>query len=252
MNTVTVRLHGSRTYAGEATAEKLLAWLNTSGDDDRVKHLLAAAEKRRAASEVATAEMFMTLVRKMAKGEIPKTIENELRRAPDPDLPKRGQQTAFAASQRAINEILDAYKLSPYLIWTVDGKWTTGWRLALGHSETPEVTAVMALLQLAAEGLLHRVRRCKLQGCRRFFFARFERSEFCRTECQQRHYQTDADFKKEHAAEMRKNRAKNKAANMNKAITLHTKSRWGASRIAAHLNERTSTIRHWLLNRTRR
>jgi predicted RNA-binding Zn ribbon-like protein len=251
MKTITLRMNGTRTYPGEDTAGKLLAWLNTSGDDDRVKLLLVAAEKLRTASEVATSEMFMSLARKVAKGEMPREIEDGIRRAPDPDLPKRGHQAAFYASHKSVNEILDVYKLSPFLIWTINGKWTTGWRLAPGQSETPEVTAVMAALQLASQGLLHRVRRCKNLGCGRWLFARLPWKECCCPKCQQRFNQTDAEFRKKHAEDMRKNRADNKKRNILKAIALHEKG-WSASRIAKHMKVLTSTVQNWLLSRTRR
>jgi len=150
--------------------------------------------------------MFAKLLHKFTTARPPKAVEDAIRRAADPDGPKRGQQEAFLKAHQTINAILSTYKLMPVLEYTVTGKWVIHWRPVqrFGESAELEGNAVVSLLELAAQGLLPRVRRCKFAECKRWFFARFEdRSQFCKKECQQSCFKNDPQHKEKHAAYMK-------------------------------------------------
>jgi hypothetical protein len=60
-----------------------------------------------------------------------------------------------------------------------------------------------SLIELAILDLLPRVRQCTLQSCRRWFFARFKHARFHAVKCQQQAIRSDPEWKKQHAAQMR-------------------------------------------------
>ncbi len=194
-----------RAYPGESTATKLIDYLNSS-PGSRIERLLAEAENRRAVSDSPPAEMFAKLLQKFSTARPPKAVEDAIRRAADPDGPKRGQQEAFLKAHQVINAILSTYKLRPVLQYSVRGNWVIQWRPVqrFGKGAELEGNAVVGLLELAAQGFLPRVRRCKFAECKRWFFARFpDRSQFCEKNCQQDCFKNDPEHKEKHAAHMK-------------------------------------------------
>jgi hypothetical protein len=177
-----------RHYLGEVRAKWLIPWLE--------KNRTKAAGKRVA-----------DLLRDMgaAQGMVQPNwgidaqgggMTCELRKgAVDPSFTRFQQQVA------SINRRLSRYRLYPE-VWfgALDNpsSWQVSWRPSRqqrGPSQVvdSESAAVGLLLNLARQGVVHRVRECL--NCGRWFFARFEHSKFCQRKCQLKHYQSDPKWK---------------------------------------------------------
>jgi hypothetical protein len=65
-----------------------------------------------------------------------------------------------------------------------------------------EAAALNAVLSLASQGLLTRVRKC--QQCKRWFFARFDTQHSCDVKCRVKFAQSSPEWKQEHNEKRRK------------------------------------------------
>jgi hypothetical protein len=101
-----------------------------------------------------------------------------------------------------LNGLLLRYQLSPWY-WMTIGSYPIvgGWsrKNRPKDQEDPEEDvwfteedAIVAIIDLAREGLLCKLRRCH---CRDWFFANFIHQKFCCTRCQQEYYRSSEDYK---------------------------------------------------------
>jgi len=140
-------------------------------------------------------------------------IPQALRGAPFLDRPRAGQDGAFKHASWKIASLLRAYRLTPIFFATVDGRWIIDWYTASKKTRS-EATALLKALDLAARGLLSRVRKCKDPDCPRglhpdspsgplWFYQGPSHNHFHSLKCQQHYFHSDPNQKKKHAAEMR-------------------------------------------------
>jgi hypothetical protein len=99
-----------------------------------------------------------------------------------------------------LNQELARYTSFPYISTDVEGGWSFGWHVqttAYGKDESlvlisraqNEFPHVLTAIGLAREGLIDRVRRCKID--RRWFYARTKESRFCSSKCRNMFHQLD-------------------------------------------------------------
>jgi hypothetical protein len=127
---------------------------------------------------------------------------------------KSGREVQLASE---LNHRLFRYKLSPRY-WITLGEYPIlGWRSGKERprdEEDPEEDAwfteedaIIAILDLAREGLLCKIRRCY---CGDWFFAKFVHQKFCCLGCQQKYYRSSEDYKAKRRAYMKDLRALHK------------------------------------------
>jgi hypothetical protein len=119
--------------------------------------------------------------------------------------PTRSDQEVQLADELS-NRLL-RYKLSPNYWMTLGdfpimGWWS--WKNRPKDKEDPaedawftEEDAIIAIIDLAREGLLCKVRRCH---CSDWFFAKFVHQKFCCLRCQQKYYRSSENYKAKHRA----------------------------------------------------
>jgi hypothetical protein len=114
--------------------------------------------------------------------------------------PKMSDREAQLASD--LNLRLLRYKVSPWL-WKTLGQYPIlGWWSGVNRPADPEDPAshlsftehdaIVAIVDLAREGLLGKLRRCY---CNNWFFAGFSHQKFCCVRCQQKYYRSSEDYK---------------------------------------------------------
>jgi hypothetical protein len=207
MDTSHVHTSGARMYPGEGTADRLVNWLNDprsrKQSRNRVEQLLAAAERRRDASEAITRQMSERMMRTLGVVEPPE-LPKDLRNAPFPDRYRRGRQDDFEKAAREINSILLGYRLTPIFVTSASDRWIVDWFTPGRSARTrEEAIALLKLLDLASQGLLARVRRCKNPECGVWFYQRFRVQKFHSEECQQGFFRANPEWKEKRAARMR-------------------------------------------------
>jgi hypothetical protein len=75
---------------------------------------------------------------------------------------------------------------------------------------------MIAAMNLGRQGFLRRIRRCKSNKCRRWFFARFKNQRFCRGKgCQQRWWKDPVRWNPYMAKKMRESRDRDKELSRN-------------------------------------
>jgi hypothetical protein len=203
-------------YPGESTSAPLIQWLNSprKSETGLIAGLMQAAEEQSAIENTAPVDVFTTLLPELndpRKSDAAKKKFAESLRRYKKDS---GKLT------RAINSILDFYTFTPFVECDrgTNGRmyWTTKWRQPDWQEakiSQRELDTLMKLLELAARGLLHRVRRCEDRKCGRWFYARFEnRSKFCRKDCQERCYKSNEKYLQQHRDQMKKKRINEKEA----------------------------------------
>lgn len=130
-------------------------------------------------------------------------------------VPKMSDREAQLASD--LNLRLLRYKVSPWLWKTLGGYPILGWWSGENRPADPEdpasdlsfteQDAIIAIVDLAREGLLGKVRRCY---CGDWFFANFVHQKFCCVQCQQKYYRSSEDYKAGRRAYMKSLRALHK------------------------------------------
>jgi hypothetical protein len=184
-----------RTYVGEKTAEPLIEWLNSQSRSlGHIGNLVAAAERRRQAVEP-TREVFQRMVSALGiKGQDAQSILSV--EAAKPDRGRRGMQSVFRVATAEINLLLSKYRLTPRLFASEDDRWTIDWGVVSPSSiSDSEATALLRFLNLASQGLLSRVRKCRNADCGLWFYARFSHQKCHSAGCQQQVYRSDQKWK---------------------------------------------------------
>ena len=142
-----------------------------------------------------------------------------------PALKASGTRKQLANARRlarlikAFNSNLSAFKLSPAIVPTMRGRWHTRWKSRVRHEERgirvsaegdtysfSEEDALLTILDLAKEGELGRVRKCRF--CRKWFSARVRHQCFCARTCQQSNFRTSEIFRARRKLYMRDYRRK--------------------------------------------
>ena len=129
--------------------------------------------------------------------------------------PEKSDQEIELAS--ALNHRLRRYKLSPWYWGTVGRYPILGWWSGKNRPKDEddpgedvwftEEDAIIAIIDLAREGLLCKIRRCH---CGDWFFAKFAHQKFCCTRCQQAYFRSSEDYKADRRAYMRNLRGQHK------------------------------------------
>jgi hypothetical protein len=110
-----------------------------------------------------------------------------------------------------LNHLLLRYHLSPWYWLTIGQYPILGWwsrKNRLKDEDNPEEDvgfteedAVVAIIDLAREGLLCKIRRCL--HCGDWFFASFTNQKFCHVRCQQDYYRSSEAYKAKRRAYMK-------------------------------------------------
>jgi hypothetical protein len=91
-------------------------------------------------------------------------------------------------------------------------RWGVDWDPTAKGMVRAQSLALRSVLDLASEGLLGRVRKCDLEGCGQWFYAKKQQQRFHSAECQRFAFTHDKEWMAKHALEMRQRRAAKKAA----------------------------------------
>ena len=117
---------------------------------------------------------------------------------------KYRQELAITEKTDRINKELRKYRFLPRT-WSVGAPrpWTVIWevlpnnfkksQLVNGLIELHDGMALRMILDFASAGYLNRLRRCL--HCRNWLYAKFRHQDFCKTECQQKHYAKSPEWK---------------------------------------------------------
>jgi hypothetical protein len=162
-------VHDLRTFIGEEDSASLIKRLNSDPEGDLV-HLLDYAECLRDAV-------------------LKKPVSEDRRRL------------AVRCIER-INSTLQEFAFSPIFEGISGDRWVIDW--GSGNASRRQAAAVLVLLDLAEQGLLHRVRMCANAKCLRWFYARFDHQRFDSEKCQQEVYRADPQWKQKRREYMKK------------------------------------------------
>ena len=184
-----------RHQLGPEVGDDLLAWASTSRSEgseriNRILELIVDLEElslKKGDKEEHTfgwhGKVFTAKVN-MGRGSYPKKSDREVQLASE------------------LNHRLLRYQLSPYYWMTLGDYPIIGWwsRKNRPRSEDDpteeesftEDDAIIAIVDLAREGLLNRIRRCH---CKDWFFASNAHQKFCCTRCQQKYFRSSEDYK---------------------------------------------------------
>jgi hypothetical protein len=183
-----IAVHAVREYAGESLAKPLIDFLNSPRPRKkkaRIERLLEAAS------------------------ELTDRLAAEFKRMERTRLPNIAKAAAAMDSCAEINSILAQYRLTPTLFpsertrWGLDGWeiiWDSPYKGRVHGVNTREALALQRLLELAREGWLPKVRRCRNVNCNFWFYARFEHQRYHSTPCQT----SDPEWKKQRSDYMKK------------------------------------------------
>jgi hypothetical protein len=123
------------------------------------------------------------------------------------------QEAEYDMLWKRIHAEFEKFHFYPRLTRQKGNRWETAWAHvhippAKGrpfHPDLPypipDAMAFRAIVLTAERGFLHRVRQCT--QCRNWFYARFKHQEYCRTECQQKHYKASDEWKEHRREYMR-------------------------------------------------
>lgn len=122
--------------------------------------------------------------------------------------------------QVLVRRLVADYKLAiaPVVGEVSRERWEISWRPAWapgGILSAEQGLALIALVRLADQGFVRRVRECRFTKCQQWFFARSEHNPFfCSEKCKDRHHQSTPKWKKHNKERMRRYRQnlKDKAA----------------------------------------
>jgi hypothetical protein len=82
-------------------------------------------------------------------------------------------------------------------------RWRLDWE-PVAKTKAKQAEALLALFELAAQGLVSRVRGCAKPGCHKWFWARFDRQRFHSKPCQERDYHTTPAWREHRRRYMQK------------------------------------------------
>ena len=189
-----LRRKASRISPGAATAYVAITWLNASKEH---------AGKKRIIELLQTANELATLT---TPGQLPTihllTWKPKGTRAQLKNLRRSGRLA------RRLRRQLSRYKVYPEVSLGRNGVWRQHWKALTRTSELPitvsaqgdtesysfcEEDAVLRILELAKQGNLHRIRKCRY--CGNWFFARVRHGNYCQRKCQQANFRTSEQFR---------------------------------------------------------
>jgi hypothetical protein len=208
---------------GAATAYVAITWLNASKEH---------AGKKRIIELLQTANELATLT---TSGELP-TIH------PLTWKPKgtRTQLKNLRRSGRLVRRLrrqLSRYKVYPEVSLGRNGVWRQHWKALTRTSELPitvsaqgdtesysfcEEDVVLRILELAKQGNLHRIRKCRY--CGNWFFARVRHGNYCQRKCQQANFRTSEAFLAKRRKYMRKYRRDETLRNIRASVPESSRS----------------------------
>lgn len=155
-----------RTYPGQDLAEPLVQWLNRRPSKDLLD-LLDTAERHRKALA-------------------------------DPGSRVKRELAGWLKAK--INAILDVFTFNP-LVEKIDHRWRVEW--CARESKGGESVMILFVIDLAERGLLHKVRRCAHESCRKWFFAKNDSQIFHSPVCGMKRFRSRAEWKEHRAEYMR-------------------------------------------------
>ena len=83
-------------------------------------------------------------------------------------------------------------------------RWTFHWEpVAKAKVRQTEMKAILMIFELAAQGLVSRVRKCARPRCNQWFWARFERQRFHSRPCQEQDYHSTPAWRERRRTYMR-------------------------------------------------
>jgi hypothetical protein len=222
-----------RMVSRPGSLDELLAWVSTSKTDGavRINEILELITELVKLGHEKGDHQEQCLV---WRGRIYKVKLN----LPRPNrLPKPTERERMLASKLRQRMSLSIYKLKPWY-WTTIGDYPIfGWFSAQDRprdendpteeASFTEQDAIIAILDLAREGLLRNVRRC--QHCRVWFLGK-QNKKFCSLDCQQKYYRSSDEYKA-----LRKDYMKNLRALHKKTYLVSPKDRASRQgRVKAH------------------
>lgn len=149
-----------RSYPGEELADPLVKWLNRQPSKELVS-LLELAQRHR--------------------------------KATDSNAP--GKRKLGKLLQDTINSITLGYLYNP-VVERIDRRWKVEWCAQDGRG--PEAVMLLFVIDLAQQGLFHRVTRCGNPKCGRWFFAITDVQRFHSPACALKAFRSTAKFKERH------------------------------------------------------
>jgi hypothetical protein len=173
----------TREYHGEIRGRKILDYLNSDSPEDR-------KGRKRVQQLMTTLHQGFPLLAEYIE-KYPDENEQNVGEGPQTEefekvVAKTDRLEAEICKQVAMYKRELRFSLVPRIEfnWAVPRPWTL--------AELRESGAVNALVSLAGDNLLPRIRECE---CGRWYFARFKHQRFCTSRCRDKHHQSSPEFK---------------------------------------------------------
>ena len=200
-----LRRKASRLSPGAATAYVVTRWLNASKEHAGKKRIIKLLQTANELATLTTPGQLPTLHLLTWK---PKGIRAQLKNL-------RKSETVA----RRLRRQLSRYKVYPEVSPGRNGVWRQHWKALTRTSQLPitvfaqgdteaysfcEEDVVLRILELAKQGNLHRIRKCRY--CGNWFFARVRHGNYCQRKCQQANFRTSKKFRAYRCGYMRQYR----------------------------------------------
>ena len=200
-----LRQKPSRTPPGAATAYVAITWLNASKEHAGKKRIIELLQTANELAALTRPEMLPTVHLLTWKPKGTKVQLKNLRRS--------------GRVARRLRRQLSRYKVHPEVSPGRNGVWRQHWKALTRTSELPitvfaqgdteaysfcEEDVVLRILELAKQGNLHRIRKCRY--CGNWFFARVRHGNYCQRKCQQANFRTSEQFRAYRSIYMRQYR----------------------------------------------
>jgi len=158
----------SRNYAGEFEGYRVVTWLNRNKGGAKAKCVLRVLD-------------LLPKYRRAVAPWIAKGISGVT--GPEMALLEKLGRALWAELGRwPVYLCLDADSI----------EWAKMPKFTYARADSAGV-ALLNMIRLFEQGLIHRVRRCL--KCKKWFYARFRHQQFCSTRCQQSHYRSSEEWK---------------------------------------------------------
>lgn len=202
-----LRRKASRTSPGAATAYVAIVWLNVSKEHAGKKRIIELLQTANELATLTRPEMLPTVHLLTWKPKGTKVQLKNLRRS--------------GRAARRLRRQLSRYKVYPEVSLGQNGVWRQHWKALTRTSELPitvsaqgdtetysfcEEDVVLRILELAKQGNIHRIRKCRY--CGKWFFARVRHGNYCQRKCQQSNFSRNEKFKIKRKLYMRSHRRK--------------------------------------------
>lgn len=200
-----LRRKASRISPGAATAYVVIRWLNASKEHAGKKRIIELLQTANELATLTTPGQLPTLHLLTWK---PKGTRAQLKNLRKSDT-----------VARRLRRQLSRYKVYPEVSPGWNGVWRQHWKALTRTSELPitvsaqgdtetysfcEEDVVLRILELAKQGNLHRIRKCRY--CGNWFFARVLHGNYCQRKCQQANFRTTEQFRAYRCKYMRRYR----------------------------------------------